>query len=67
MFRLDSRIFTVDNATRLHEPPWRVDSIPQLEGLARLCKIAGAVVVFAFVLAAIMAVDVATWVPRVHQ
>lgn len=50
MFHLDSRIFTVDGATRLNEPPRRVDPIPQLEGLARLCKIAGGVVVFVMVL-----------------
>jgi hypothetical protein len=57
MFRLDSRIFTVDGATRLHEPPWRVDPDPQLEGVAQFCKIAGAVVVLAMVLAATMTIS----------
>ena len=57
MSRLDWRIFTVDGATRLHEPPWRVDPNPQVDGVAQFCKIAGAVVVFAMVLAVTMTIS----------
>jgi hypothetical protein len=64
--RIASRTFAVDTSARLREAPRRVDPNPQLEALARLCKIAGAVVVFALVLTAIMAIDVAIWVPRAH-
>ena len=61
-----SRSLTVDHAPRLREAARRVDPNPQLEALARFCKIAGTVVAFAFVLTAMMAIDVAIWVPRVH-
>jgi hypothetical protein len=57
MFRMDSRIFTADGTPRMDEPRWRVDPSPQLEGLAGLCKIAGAVVVFAIVLAGILSIS----------
>ena len=56
MFRLDSRIFTVNGTTRLHEPPWPVDPNPQLERVTRLCKIAG-VVVFAMILATTLTIS----------
>lgn len=61
-----SRTLTAATAPRLREAARRVDPNPQLEALARLCKIAGAVVAFALVLTAIMAIDVAIWVPRAH-
>jgi hypothetical protein len=57
MFRLDSRIFTVDSAMRMNEPRWRVDPNPQLERLARFCNIAGVVVMFAMVLAATLTIS----------
>jgi hypothetical protein len=38
----------------------------QLEALARFCKIAGTVVAFVIVLAGILALDVAIWVPHLH-
>jgi hypothetical protein len=61
-----SRTLTVDTAARLREPARRVDPNPQLEALARFAKIAGAVVAFALVLTAMMAIDVAIWVPHVR-
>ncbi len=66
MSRLFSRTLTVDQAPRLREPARRVDPNPQLEALARFTKIAGAVVAFALVLTAMMAIDVAIWVPHVR-
>ena len=66
MSRLISRTLTIDNVARLREAARRVDPNPQLEALARFAKIAGAVVAFALVLTAMMAIDVAIWVPRVH-
>lgn len=65
--RFASRTLTVDRAPRLQEGSRRIDPNPQLEALARFCKIAGTVVAFAFVLAAMMAIDFAIWVPRVHS
>jgi hypothetical protein len=66
MSRFISRTLTADQAPRLHEAARRVDPNPQLEALARFCKIAGTVVAFALVMSAILAIDVAIWVPRVH-
>jgi hypothetical protein len=66
MSRFISRTFTVDQVARLHEPARRVDANPQLEALARFAKIAGTIVAFVLVMSAIMAIDVAIWVPRVH-
>lgn len=66
MSRLISRTLTIDSATRQREGARRVDPNPQLEALARFAKIAGAVVAFALVLTAMMAVDVAIWVPHVR-
>jgi hypothetical protein len=66
MSRLFSHTLTVGQAPRLREPARRVDPNPQLEALARFTKIAGAVVAFALVLTAMMAIDVAIWVPHVR-
>ncbi len=61
-----SRTLTLDQAARLRESARRVDPNPQLEALARFAKIAGTVVAFALVLTAMMAIDVAIWVPHVR-
>ena len=66
MSRLISRTLTIDNAARPRESARRVDPNPQLEALARCAKIIGAVVAFALVLTAMMAIDVAIWVPHVR-
>lgn len=66
MSRLFTRTLTVDQATRLQESARRVDPNPHIEALARCAKIIGTVVAFTLVLAAMMAIDVAIWVPHVH-
>jgi len=66
MSSLTTRTIAIDSVARIRESARRADPNPQLEALMRFCKIAGAVVAFALVLAAIMAVDVAIWLPRVH-
>ena len=66
MSRLFSRTLTIEQAVRLREPALRAEANPHLEALARFCKFAGAVVAFALVLSAMMAIDVAIWVPHVR-
>jgi hypothetical protein len=67
MSRLFSRTLTVDQAQRLRQSARQVDPNPHIEALERCAKIIGAVVAFALVLAVIMAIDVAIWVPHLHQ
>ena len=67
MSRLISRTIMLGEAQRLHDNRrYRVHPNAQLEALARFCKFASAVVAFALVLAAILAIDVAIWVPHVR-
>jgi cell division protein FtsX len=66
MSRLFSRTLTIKQAARQREPALSADPNPHLEALARFAKIAGTVVAFVLVMAVIMVVDVAIWVPRVR-
>jgi hypothetical protein len=66
MSRLFSRTLTIEQAARLREPALRAEANPHLEALARFAKIAGTIVAFVLVMAAMMAVDVAIWVPHVR-
>ena len=66
MSRLFSRTLTIEQASRLREPALRADPNPHLEALARFAKIAGTVVAFVLLMAAMMAIDVAIWVPHVR-
>ena len=66
MSRFMPRTLAVDQYARLRERARPVDVNPQLEALARFAKIAGAVVALVLVMSALMAVDVAIWVPRVR-
>ena len=56
----------VHEAARWHEPALRVAPNPHLEALARFAKIAGAVAALVLVMVAVMAIDVAIWVPHVR-
>jgi hypothetical protein len=64
MSRLFSRTLTIEQAARLREPALRAEANPHLEVLARFAKVAGTIVAFMLVMAAMMAVDVAIWVPH---
>ena len=66
MSRLFSRTLTIEQAARLREPALSAEPNPHLEALARFAKIAGTVVAFVLVMAAMMAIDVAIWVPHVR-
>ena len=67
MSRLSSRTLTVDQVARLqHDRRHRVEPNAQLEALARFVKIAGTIVGFMLVMTAILAIDVAIWVPHVR-
>ena len=57
---------TVHQAARVREPALRVEPSPNLEALARFAKIAATAAAFVLVMVAIMAIDVAIWVPHVR-
>jgi cell division protein FtsX len=67
MSRLFPRTLTIEQAARLHrDRRHRVEPNAQLEALARFARIAGTIVAFVFVMAAMLAIDVAIWVPHVR-
>jgi hypothetical protein len=66
MSRLFSRTLTMEQAAQLREPALSADPNPHLEALARFARITGTIVAFVLVMAAMLAVDVAIWVPHVH-
>jgi hypothetical protein len=47
-----------------YAPARRLEPNPQLKVLTRFCQIAGLVVLLALILAGILALDVAIWVPH---
>jgi len=47
-----------------HTPARRLEPNPQLKALTCFCEIAGLVVFLALILAGILALDVAIWVPH---